>query len=255
MKNLFRSANRKRLIIIVLIHFSVLTFAQERYENTIKSIQNLIKISEDYYGVDDELVNGCVYSLPDYRIKGNPYLMEDNWSEGVVYSKGKAHKDLTLKYDLLNEAIILRIIYSENNNRLIELNKFHVDSFLLEKRLFVNSRVYFSNHDKQIFYEQINNDSYSLLIKHKKVFLRTYNELTPYGRFSALRNDKYLLHNKILINANSLRSFLDGFYEIDKKKVKDYMKQNGINYSNASSQELKALMNFCNLITATQNEN
>jgi hypothetical protein len=255
MKKMFKFKGRLCLILFVLITISTFLPAQQKQENTVKAIQNILHNSSEYYGEDDNLVNGCVYALPDSRIKGSPYLNEENWSEGAVYINGKCYKNLLLKYDLLIDALVLNIKINDNNNRLINLNKSQVDSFLIGNRLFVNSRIILTSTETQTFYEQINSNDYRLLIKHKKVFLKTYNDITPYGRYSAIRSDRYILHNGLLANANSTGSFLSGFGNIDKKKVKNYMKQNGINYSNALSDELKVLMYYCNEITQGKNEN
>lgn len=255
MKDLFRFNFRKYLALFITIHISVLLSAQAQNNYSVNSVGELVKISNDYYGIDDELINGCVYQMPDYRIMGSPYLFNESWSNGVVFINGKKYSDLLLKYDILNEVVVLNTQIN-NYNRLLSVNKSQIDSFYIENRLFVNSRVLFQNHDDQLFYEQITNQDYRLLIKYKKVFLKTYNNLSPYGRFSSLKKDVSLFHNGTLQNANNLNSFIKAFNDkIDKKKVKTYLKQNGFNYSTATSNELKEIITYCNTIISIQNEN
>jgi len=254
MKNQFRFTFRKYLFLLISIQISGLLSAQVQNNKSLNAIEELLQYSQDYYGIDDELINGCVYHMHDYRIKGNPYLFEDAWSNGTMYIKGKEYPNLLLKYDVLNNEIVLNTQINEYK-RLLSINKSQIDSFLIESRLFVNSRIITNITKEQTFYEKINNNEYCLLVKYKKVFLKTYNNLSPNGRFSSLKKDFILLHNGVLKNANTSNLLIKGFENIDKKKVKIYMKQNGINYSNASSRELKELMTYCNTITSAKNEN
>jgi len=255
MKDLFRLNFRKYLILFITIHFSVLISAQTQNGQSAKPIEELIKVSNDYYGIDDEIVNGCVYQMHDYRIQGNPYLFEEGWGPGTIFIKGKEYKNLQIKYDVLNDAIVLNTQINEYN-RLLSINKSQIDSFLIEDRLFVSSKILFNKQGEQTFYEKINSNTFILLVKYKKVFLKTYNDLTPNGRFSSLKKDIILYKGGVTKNANTFNLLINGFENnIDKKKVKTYMKQNGIKYSDASSRELKELITYCNTITSTKNEN
>jgi hypothetical protein len=255
MKKMHKLKGRLYLILFVFINISTFLPAQQKQDNTLQAIQDILSYSNDYYGEDDDLINGCVYPLPDFRIKGSPYLFDDNWSQGAVYIKGKCYKNLLLKYDLIIEALVLNIKINDNNNRLINLNKSQIDSFLINDRLFVNSRLLISDKSTQSFFELINKNDYSLVIKHKKDFLKTYNDLSPFGRFSSLKSDVSLLHNGILLNANNLNAFLKNYAGIDKKKIKEFVSKNEIKYTSASSHELKILMNYCTKITSNKNEN
>ncbi|MGE0088021.1 MAG: hypothetical protein AB7S50_00940 [Bacteroidales bacterium] len=255
MKDLFRLNFRKYLILFLTIHISVLLSAQTQNTQSKNAVGELVKISNYYYGIDDELINGCVYQMPDYRIMGSPYLFNELWSDGIIFINGKKYDGLLLKYDVLNEIIVLNTQINDYN-RLLSINKSQIDSFYIENRLFVNSKLLFQNQEDQSFYEQITNHDFRLLIKYKKVFLKTYNNLSPYGRFSSIKKDISLYNNGTLQNANNLNSFIKGFEDkIDKKKVKNYLKQNGFNYSKASSNEFKEIITYCNTIISIQNEN
>lgn len=255
MKDLFRFTFRKYLVLLISIQIFGSLTAYGQNSKSKESVQELLRYSQNYYGIDDELVNGCVYQMHDYRIQGSPYLFENVWSNGTIFIKGREYSNLLLKYDVLNDALVLNTQINEYN-RLLSINKSQIDSFLIENRLFVSSRILFNNQKEVTFLEKINTNSYSLLVEYKKVYLKTYNNLTPYGRFSSLKKNVILFHNGIITNANNTSSFIKGFEDnIDKKKVKNYMKQNGIKYSDASSRELKELITYCNTITSIKNEN
>jgi len=254
MKYQFRFNFRKYLFLLISIQISGLLSAQVQNNKSLNAVQELLLYSQNYYGIDDELINGCVYQMHDYRIQGNPYLLEDVWSSGTIFVKGKEYPNLLLKYDVLTNEIVLNIQINEYK-RLLSVNKSQIDSFLIEDRLFVSSRILLINLEEPTFYEKINNNEYCLLVKYKKVFLKTYNNLSPNGRFSSLKKDIILFHNGVLESANTANLLIKGFGNLDKKKVKNYIKQNGINYSNASSRELKELITYCNTITFAKNEN
>nr|MDA3953910.1 hypothetical protein [Bacteroidales bacterium] len=140
---------------------------------------------------------------------------------------------------------ILKAEIENGIQRLVELNKFQLDSFLIGNSLFVNSRCILNEANKHTFYEQIYNGKYSLYKNYKKVFIRVYNNISPYGRYSSLKFNIFLFDKNKLINVNKRTTFIKYFEKEKQNDIKSFMKKNNIKFKNASHKELKQLMEFC----------
>ena len=156
----------------------------------------------------------------------------------------KKYDNLFIKYDLVIGDVILKAEFKDGVPKLVNLNKFQVDSFLVGNSLFINSR-FILEEEKHTYVEQIYKGKYSLYKKYKKIFIKEYNNITPYGKYSSLKTDIFLIKNDVMQNVNRKSSFLKNFGKEKQNEIKSFMKKNEINYAKASQQELKELMIFC----------
>src|SRR6056297_2855074 len=121
----------KFTIFSVLILLSVNCGFSQNY----KLIDEVIDFSETIYGVNDLLVNGLVYKLPDGRVKKHPYLFDDRWFRSTIYIGDKSFKDRFIKYDIEKDDIVLKLKSQFANYKLVRINKLNVDSFRLNQRV------------------------------------------------------------------------------------------------------------------------
>ena len=247
MKNLKLIPNKFKVLILIFILFPINLIAQEESRSSPPEVVKLFEKSQSYYSLDDEIINGCVYPLPDSRRNGHPYL-NDQWIEATFFVNSKKYPKLSIKYDLTIDDVILKAEIENGMQKLINLNKFQIDSFLVGNSLFVNSRIFFSEDNNDTYFEQIYKGKYSLFKNYKKIFIKEYNNITPYGKYSSLRMDIYLFKNSNLINVNRESLFIKCFEKEKQSEIKSFMKRNNIKYKKASQQELKQLMEFCTQI-------
>lgn len=237
---------KSKLSITILIFFisSITLCAQEGYKNSPPEVVKLFNISQSYYSINDEIINGCVYPLPNSKINGNPYL-NDQWTEATIFVNNKKYTNLLIKYDLTIDDVVLKAEIENGIQKLVNLNKFQIDSFIIGNSLFVNSRIFFPEEKKHAYFEQIYRGKYSLFKKYEKVFIKQYNNVTPFGKYSNLKTNIYLLDNKKLNNVNRRSLFIKCFEKEKQNDIKYFMKKNNIIYRKASQQQLKELMNYC----------
>lgn len=243
MKNSNRFLQKVLFCISLFIIAQQNTFGQELSKSSPPEVINLINEANNFYSVNDELINGCVYPLPNSRIKNHPYL-NDQWTETTIFIKNKSYTNLLTKYDLILDDVILKIKLEDDIEKLINLNKFQVDSFYLSNSMFLNSNTFLINSKEAGYFEKIYNDKFALLKKYKKVFIKEYNNITPYGKYSNSRIDLYLFDGEQLHSVNNKKSFLKCFDKEIQNEIKLFMKQNKINYNKATNQQLNELMKF-----------
>ncbi len=235
--------NKFKILLLILILKCIHVSAQEAYKSLSNELISIIDSSLEYYGLDDQIINGFVYPVPDSRIKGNPYKI-DQWREACLFINKTKYVNRYIKYDITRDDIILKAKVDNGVERLIEMNKFQVDSFFVDNSLFINSRHLLDN-PTNLFLEQVFQGKISLYKHYSKVFIREYSELAPYGRYSDLRTNIFLFDGDQLIKVNKKTSFLR-FFEIEQQKeIKSFIRKNKIKLKNASNKEIISLMEFC----------
>jgi len=238
---------------IVLMSYALLTLSfnvisQNSDKNISPDIFEIIAQVNNVYGVNDELVNGIVYPIPDSKIKGNPFLL-DAWAPTALYINNNTFHNFYVNYDLIIDNIVLKIELANGIERLIDLNKFQIDSFRLANGFFINSLVLNKDKPSPTFLERIYKGDYSLYMKYEKVFIRKYNNTSPFGKYSSVRKDIYLFYNNELYNVTRKSTFLSHFEKSKQSDIKKFMKRNHIRYRKALKSDLMELMKYCDILT------
>ena len=243
-------SNVKRIIpVFVLFLFpSVYSFSQPANDPAATKIRRLLDHAEPYYNVNEKLVNGFLYSLPDDRIDGHPYLEDDQWVPGTLFISGDIFDQVLLKYDLTRDDIILKARMANGKFKAIEMTHEHVDSFRLGIRLFVNSRKFTDRNEDMVYYEQILDKHLTYVRQHSKHFISQYDVLTPHGRYSNTETRNYFIDQGKLINVTGRRGFIRFFSKTGRNEIRKFLRKENIRYRNASDAELHRLLEYCNQI-------
>src|SRR6056297_571406 len=209
-------------------------------------IERLIDSFETIYGTNDLLVDGLVYRSPDSRIQNHPYLYDDSWKLADIYVAHKKFENTSVKYDIVKNDIVLKVKLTEGGNKLVRINKLKVDSFRINKHLFVKLDPFPEKEGTIGYYEQIfSNQEIRFVRKFEKSFKSVYNSITPNGKYSDLNEVRYLIKRNKVKNVTKRRSFLNYFPKSFKKDIRKYLRKNSIRYSKATYQELVQLSDFC----------
>ena len=231
--------------IFILIILPIKVIAQEGFLNSQQAIAELYRVGERYYSLNDEFINGFVYPVPNTRILGDPYLNKTEWSEGILFINRKSYSQLSVKYDLIIDDLIIKVKTDQNMERLIAVNKSQIDSFIIHTSLFLNSRILFPDKIQNTFYEKISDGKLAVYNHYEKNFIDLYSSSSPFGKFSSQKSNTYLFDNNELIYINNKKSFLDCFKKSEQEKIRKYLKVNKINYNKISSSQMAELISYC----------
>lgn len=239
-----RANTQKSITIAIIIVFSCSAFTQDL--KTINTVNELLKYSELAYGVDNNLVNGRVYSPKHALAKGHPYYPEKDWQLSTLYIKSKKYTPYQVKYNIEIDRLILNIVKSDSAETPIYLNTAFVDSVHLGENTFLINRALITS-DKHFnnFFERVNTGKFQLLATYKVYFKASFTTSTPYGTFGD-RIRKYFIYTDGKIYPISSKKVFLEFFEVHKSELKKYLKKQKINYKKADSLELKKLMIYCN---------
>lgn len=222
--------------------------AQPASHSTGEKINKLIDWADSCYSIDDQLVHGYIYPLPDSRIQNHPYLLNDEWIRGKIFIKEDVYDKLLLKYDLTTDDLILKARFTNNSYRAIEMIDYRIDSFLLGNIRFVNSKKFFPEQEISTFYEQIIDSKLVYVRKHQKSFIPKYDNLTPNGKFSNRETEHYFIEDGKLTRIRHKKDFIGHFDPSVQSLIRKYIRKNMPRFKKTSHGELKELLNYCNQI-------
>jgi len=234
------------IFFLAALHMSIPGQAQRYSDVSKESIQKLYRMINDYYGPNQELINGYVYHPADSRRKGTPFLEGAQWSSVVLYIKGNTYRRESIKYHLAADEIVLKASMQGKRTKLVEMNKYQLDSFNMKGRMFVNSRHYGLKEDDPTYYHVIYDRGGLTFVRHySKRFVDKYDLNTPYGKYTDVISSDYLIGNHKLHPVDSRYSFLVYFNPSQRKKIKRFILKHRIKYRKAEIKELISLLEFC----------
>ena len=228
--------------------FNTFLFGQDT--NSIhQQISDVLSNAYQVYGPDEMLENGRLY-IPDHpKAKGNPYLLDSEWMFTKLIVARDIFDSVQIKYNVNHEQIILKKGNLKQESHIpIILNNNFIDSFSAGDRYFVNLKTMPNIDDLNGFGELIYKGRIIFFIKHHKEFLTQYSQSNPYGVYSKLNSDYYIINNGKLTPLNTKGAFLK-YFEPQKKEIKKYIRQNKIRYHKATSPQLNELIKYCDEIS------
>lgn len=244
----------RQILTVKIIFFGTLLMflplsstAQDNKFSTEKVTERFVREVKTIYGVDDELINGYPYLPPNRAIKSHPYFKKNDWFNGSIYMNGEAYHNMQVKYDLVEDAVILKAELQQGVFKLVHLNSLYVDSLRLNQRLFTHSRKYFPPDSIETFYEQVYSSpdkKLFMLIHYSKKYLSQYTEIAPRGRFSDTDANRFLISKGKPVKVNRKRTFLKQFNRDKRRELRRFMKQQDIRYRSATRHQLQQLMNY-----------
>lgn len=242
--NLFHKLIFTLLLMVFLLE---LLTAQE----TADKVADLVEHTEQVYSTDDLLVNGQIYRSERSLAKGSPYFGENEFSTGMAIIKGRKFDGVLLKYNLVDQRLLLRAPVESGRYVTILLNTNLVDAFTIDDQSFINADNYFQKADISGFYTLIYKGSFACLVDYKKTFRAVYDTQTPNGSFTEARAEYFLLDGEELINISKKKALLKHF-PIIKNEIKSFMRKHKINYKKASLLSLNKIMKYCDSISETK---
>jgi hypothetical protein len=222
----------------VLVLFSVSGKAQEN-----QGLKKLLETTNSFYGSSDLLNLGEIYQPEHVYAKGHPYFLTDDYTLASVTVNNVTFENVKARYNLALDQLIVKARVDSGLLVSMVTKKDWVNAFRINGHLFVNLNKTLPGKDVQGYCEEIYKGDKSFYIKYKKNFIDNYDDNAPQGFFSKLNVNKYIYLNDNFIPVNRKKELLKLY--TDKKSIKKFMRTNKINYSKASSDQLKMLMQFC----------
>ncbi|NRF38527.1 hypothetical protein [Pedobacter foliorum] len=198
--------------------------------DTIQRTLALNKITDVFntqMDVQRGLYNGLEYYPYNRLFKGSAnFLNEKDWKKADVIYNQVLFKNVIAKYDLAKD---LLVVLDTNTNISFTPISERVSDFWLMDHHFVYLNIQ-NNIISPGFYDLRTDGKTKLYVKRSKTIKNTNDGVSALEKIFLERVDYYIEEEGSFYRINSKGSFLN-FFKDKKAKVRDYLKQNKINYS------------------------
>ncbi len=233
------------VIFFIFIHPTVI--AQEINEKMVSDYNDLFS---EVIGLDENLINGCKYMNQFNNVKGHEFFGDNEFISGSLVLNNKTYTNVSIKYDILNQDIILSYKNSLQGINHIVLQKSLISEFELGSKHF--EKLYFAETDTQ-FFQVISNEKIKCLYFWQKILEINPQSVQNYFEYSDQSKKTYLVINNDLKHYSSKFSFIRLFPEDLHKPIKAYFSKNKLNIKNASDESILKLIEFCEGLISEKN--
>ncbi len=205
----------------------------------------IIDYIKSVYTTSDVLVNGVELLEGDPRINGHPYIFSEKWISSDIFIKGEVFQNKKIRYNLYTNQLMLQFHTEGGIQKGVVLDNKLVDSVLIESKTLVSTHLLGQKGLQKSFVEYFNAGKSVFYIEYNKDYIKIFTDSNPYGKYSSVKKNLYILRNDKLTNVSHRRHFLK-IYPNHKKKIRRFLRKKGIKYKTATTAHLKQLIVFCN---------
>lgn len=232
------------LLLFILFANSAL---KAQLDGSKQSLFNQIYLAaEKEYGINQELINGFLFENKYQDAVGHPYLLNYYSDQGSVIYRGMRYSNLSLRYNLYDQQVLLIYISNGVEYKLHLLNEF-ISEFKIENKKFINKG--FDDNENKKFYQVIGEDyPINVLYFWQKGLSDLYISNSDIKKFSSGQKETFILMYDKLISFNGNSSFARKFSSKSKPEIKKYIRKNNIKVKQANDQKMELLMEFINTL-------
>ena len=211
-------------------------------------LEDIRESTSTFYGTDDVLINGGVYTPLHPVASGNQYFIRSNFSKGSLSLVGRDFQNVDLKFDIEQQRLILKGFIDSVNFEIIVLNDNYIKEFVLFDYKFVNLSNYLNSKTIKGFYELIYSGSFVFVRSYHKEFLASYSNRYLNGKYSETKIENFIIRDNIKYEIKKNKNLFSVFPE-QKGLIKKFMKDNKIKLRKASNTSLNKLMQYCDEVS------
>lgn len=196
------------------------------------------------YRLDQNLVNGVKYYRSLEPVLGNEFFMDEKSLPGKITVNNVTYDHVLLKYDLVNQHVILDYDYPQGGRMQIIIDNKKISKFEILDKKFI--KYDFPATGKK-FFQTIQAGQITCLVYHKKEMYPTESSLQYVYRYSDEKRKFYLLRDGNPYQFTGLNSFLKLFPE-NRNEIRKYIRRYNLQLRIISEKDLISLLEFCNNI-------
>jgi hypothetical protein len=232
-----------RYILSVLFAFLAIPFTSFSQSANTLSSEQVFEFLDPVYGVDQRLVSGSYYYGPRKGlILGHAFFIDETWKKGSVSLDNISYENLDLKYDIVQNQVVLKFKNLNHSEFMISLQKENIDTFWMDNRVFVPFLADTSNNSKR-FCELMAIGEVNYLISKRKVFQLVNGSTYDFEYQEYIL--QYLQINNQWIPFNRWRKIFHLFPDI-KQDLKKFIRSEGLILWKKKIDERKVMIEYCN---------
>lgn len=210
------------------------------------AVKNAVTFYNTVFTEQLHLYNGKEYvDYPQAFDEGQPYFLHDGWNKGTVNYNGNTYTNVSLKYDLVSDDLVILAFNKVSKIRLVKEN---VARFTLAEHSFIHiigDSLRTGNMDPG-FYHVIADGRVALLARRTKniqTYLKETVELKVFNK-----EHYYLKKNSAYFPVNTKNDLFDQLGD-KKKELQKYIKQNKLRFRKDVGNSIAKVIMHYNQIT------
>ncbi len=245
---IFKVRIKFSLVVMAILLWSQSGYCQNVNSNSLEEKNAPFKFAKSIYheqiGSFARLYNGSIYLERYPGVKGHQYYLSDYWVQGSISYLGLTYDSVLLKYDILNDKVIVENSDEFGRSLGIDLNKDNIDWFRLEESIFI--RMHDTSGYKGIYELAYSGDS-KLLIKRKKIIGQAIGPTGKYKSFYS--NDELILQAKNQIFKVSKANSIAKVYPEYKNLIKKFQRSLKIDFRHDKEKYLIEMVKYCDSLS------
>lgn len=207
------------------------------------AIHSLIRLYDQKFGEQSHVYNGSVYfnRFALATLKGHTFYGEDDWQDGYVFYDGQLYEDVSLRYDLFLDKVIIEHPAGQE----IELITEKVDYFKIGNQVF--DRLVLPSPG---FYARIYSGDIKVYARHYKTIQEKPGTTTMITEFLTKRK-LYIVRQGNYYAVHSRASALKVFAE-RKSDLKKFLNREGIVFAKDKEYALRRMAEYMERMSKQQ---
>ena len=225
------NCNKLFLVLFVLII--------ARITPALSQSSDLSSYIREKHGYDLNLINGILYYDKYKGVLNHPFYSGEDLLPGSVVISGISYEDVQINYDIYSQYLVLEYPAAAGSSYSIILSPEHTDAFHLDgdyfEKLVLDGR-------GPLFYQVINVNGLTCYIYWEKKRMTKSYQFQDF--FTEPDRRCFLDYDGTISPFSNRRSFVSLISGVPKKEIKGYMRNNLIQLSVASPEQLENLLQF-----------
>ncbi|HJX70596.1 MAG TPA: hypothetical protein VJ346_01550 [Bacteroidales bacterium] len=193
------------------------------------------------YKLDQNLINGVKYYKSPESVSGSEFFLDEKSSSGNITVNGIKYQNVLLKYDLINQDVILEYDFPLGGKMQIIIDDEKITEFGIFEKTF--KKYHFPSAGDR-FFQTITAGNIVCLIYWSKMRIPTSSSLQYAYLYSEENRKTYLLMENQLCQFTGQGSFLK-LFPGHEDEVRRYIKNHNLEMRNISDENLVRLLEYC----------
>ena len=243
--------SRKNLSCIVLLLAAAYALNAQVDSSRQVMFKEIYSAAERAYGMNQELMNGVLQESGEQDALGHPYFLDYYTDQGSVIYRGKLHTDLSLRYDIYNQQLLLIYLHDREEYH-IWLHKHFITQFIVENKRFIHETL--GAFKEPRFYQVIGEGHPVKVLYYWEKGLTKVNAGNSEKTMFEEQRESYILVDNEVYSFKGNRSFAGRFPMSFKKSIKEYLRKNATRVKRASDDEMENLVEYINTLSPDGNK-
>ncbi len=219
------------LLRVVLLSALVPGFAQDSGLRK----QELGLYMDRTYGPDQALINGLQFYNRYLGCSGHPYLQDDRFRNGSVTIRGREYAGLKLKYDLVEQELVVRYQDEAGRNNLVVTVPDHVEAFQLERVVFRRMEL---EDGASRFYQLIRTGQFDCYVYWAKKRVRINGNTRYHEKCTEASRNFLISVDGSIFRFSNRRGFLHSFPRDARKELRKMFRFRNVRLGKGNPEEI-----------------